>query len=217
MPGDARQRSHPRTRTQPMLASERSRGARLSTMRTTIVHALDELASLHTHPPFDCGLRSVSMTRSTMSLQGQAEQPMMLRGRGVYSTVPDAPAPWPWTRAVGRVWFAAGRFGSKRSRTSAQLCGMLAWWAPRHGGVALPRQWRPSAGHIGPLARGIRRFERVKGAGAGHSPRPATSPNRPKTRGRAAGCWSRSRPVCDLSCNHGGFYAPLGELRRLVS
>ena len=80
-------------------------------MRTTIVHALDELASLHTHPPFDCGLRSVSMTRSTMSLQGQAEQPMMLRGRGVSSTVPDAPAPWPWTRAVGRVALAkaAGR------------------------------------------------------------------------------------------------------------
>ena len=62
-------------------------------MRTTIVHALDELASLHTHPPFDCGLRSVSMTRSTMSLQGQAEQPMMLRGRSVSSMVPDAPVP----------------------------------------------------------------------------------------------------------------------------
>ena len=171
------QRSHPRTRMQPMLDSERSSGARLSTMRTTIVRVLADLASLNTHPPFDCGLRSISMTRSTMSLQGQAEQPMVLRGRSVSSMVPDATVPWPWTRVAGRVWFAAGQSGSMRSRTSAQLCGMLAWWAPRHGGVALPRQWRPSAGHIGPLARGIRRFERVKGAGAGHSPRPATSPN----------------------------------------
>ena len=60
-----------------------------------------------------------------MSLQGQAEQPMVLRGRSVSSMVPDAPVPWPWTRAAGRVWFAAGRLGSKRSRTSAQLCSML--------------------------------------------------------------------------------------------
>ena len=168
-------------------------------MRTTIVDCLDELASLHTHPPLACGLRSVSMTRSTMSLQGQAEQPMVLRGRSVSSMVPDAPVPWPWTRAAGRVWFAAGRLGSMRSRTSAQPCSMLRWWAQRHCGVAVPRQWRPSAGRTGPLVRGICRFERVKGAGAGHSPRPATSPNRAKTRGRAAGCWSRSRPVWDLS------------------
>ena len=152
-------------------------------MRTTIVHALAELASLHTRPPFACGLRSFFMTKPTMSLQGQAEQPMVLRGWGVSSTVPDAPVPWPWIRVAGRVWFAAGRLGSKRSRTSAQLCGMLAWWAPRHGGVAVPRQWRPSAGRTGSLVRGIGRFERVKGAGAGHSPRPGTSPNRPKTRG----------------------------------
>ena len=193
------QRSHPRTRTQPMLASGRSRGARLSTMRTTIVRVLADLASLNTHPPFDCGLRSISMTRSTMSLQGQAEQPMVLRGRSVSSMVPDATVPWPWTRVAGRVWFAAGQSGSMRSRTSAQLCGMLAWWAPRHAGVAVARQWKPSAGRTGPLTRGICRFERVKGAGAGHSPRPATSPKSPKTRGHAAGCWSRSRPVWDLS------------------
>ena len=109
-------------------------------MRTTIVLALVDLASLHTHTPLACGLRSVSMTKSTMSLQGQAEQPMVLRGRSVFSMVPDAQGPYHWTRAAGRVWFAAGRLGSKRSRTSAQLCGMLAWWAPRHGGVALPRQ-----------------------------------------------------------------------------
>ena len=94
-------------------------------MRTTIVHALAELASLHTRPPFACGLRSVSMTKPTMSLQGQAEQPMVLRGWSVSSTVPDAPVPWPWIRVAGRVWFAAGRLGSKRSRTSAQLCSML--------------------------------------------------------------------------------------------
>ena len=77
-------------------------------MRTTIVRVLADLASLNTHPPFDCGLRSISMTRSTMSLQGQAEQPMMLRGLSVSSMVPDAPEhlrPWSWTRAVGRVWF----------------------------------------------------------------------------------------------------------------
>ena len=94
-------------------------------MRTTIVHALAELASLHTRPPFACGLRSFFMTKPTMSLQGQAEQPMVLRGWGVSSTVPDAPVPWPWIRVAGRVWFAAGRLGSKRSRTSAQLCSML--------------------------------------------------------------------------------------------
>ena len=134
LPGDAVQRSHPRTRTQPMLASERSRGARLSTMRTTIVRVLADLASLRTHPPFACGLRSISMTRSTMSWQGQAEQPMMLRGRSVSSMVPDAPVPWPWTRAAGRVWFAAGWSGSKRSRTSAQLCSMLPGG---HGGMAV--------------------------------------------------------------------------------
>ena len=62
-------------------------------MRTTIVRALADLASLNTHPPFDCGLRSISMTRSTMSLQGQAEQPMVLRGRSVASTVPNAQGP----------------------------------------------------------------------------------------------------------------------------
>ena len=103
-------------------------------MRTTIVDCLDELASLHTHPPLACGLRSISMTRSTMSLQGQAEQPMVLRGRSVSSMVPDAPVPWPWTRVAGRVWFAAGRLGSMRSRTSAQLCSMLPGG---HGGMAV--------------------------------------------------------------------------------
>ena len=53
------------------------------------------------------------------------------------------------------MWFAAGWSGSKRSRTSAQLCSMLAWCALGHGGVAVPRQWRPSAGRTGPLVRGI--------------------------------------------------------------
>ena len=62
-------------------------------MRTTIMDCLDELASLHTHPPLDCGLRSVSMTKSTMGWQGQAEQPMVLRGRSVSSTVPNAQRP----------------------------------------------------------------------------------------------------------------------------
>ena len=103
-------------------------------MRTTIVDCLDELASLHTHPPLACGLRSVSMTKSTMSLQGQAEQPMVLRGRSGSSMVPDAPVPEPWTRVAGRVWFAAGRLGSMRSRTSAQLCSMLPGG---HGGMAV--------------------------------------------------------------------------------
>ena len=93
LPGCAVRHSHPRARAQPMLASQRSRGARFSTMRTTIVHALGELASLHTHPPLACGLGSVSMTKSTMSLQGQAEQPMVLRGRSVSSMVPNAPVP----------------------------------------------------------------------------------------------------------------------------
>ena len=140
LPGDAVRHSHPRARTQPMLASQRSHSTRLSTMRTTIVDCLDELASLHTHPPLACGLRSVSMTKPTMSLQGQAEQPMVLRGRSVSSTVPNAQGPYSWTRVAGRVWFSAGRLGSMRSRTSAQLCSMLAWWAPRLGGVAVPRK-----------------------------------------------------------------------------
>ena len=103
-------------------------------MRTTIVYDLDELASLHTHTPLACGLRSVSMTKSTMGWQGQAEQPMMLRGRSVSSMVSDAPVPWSWTRAAGRVWFAAGQLGSMRSRTSAQLCSMLPGG---HGGMAV--------------------------------------------------------------------------------
>ena len=90
LPGDAMRHCHPRTRTQPMLASERSGGARLSTMRTTIVQVLADLASLRTHPRFDCGLRSISMTRSTMSWQGQAEQPMMLRGLSVSSLAAKA-------------------------------------------------------------------------------------------------------------------------------
>ena len=59
-------------------------------MRTTIVRVLADLASLNTHPPFDCGLRSISMTRSTMSWQGQAEQPMMLRGLSVSSLAAKA-------------------------------------------------------------------------------------------------------------------------------
>ena len=62
-------------------------------MRTTVVRGLADLASLHTRPPFDCGLRSVSMTKPTMGLQGQAEQPMVLRGRSVSSTVPNAQRP----------------------------------------------------------------------------------------------------------------------------
>ena len=142
-------------------------------MRTTIVDCLDELASLHTHPPLACGLRSVSMTRSTMSLQGQAEQPMMLRGLSVSSMVPDDPVPWPWTRAAGRVWFAAGWSGSKRSCTSAQPCsvlpgghsGMAVWPFQGSGGLLLAALgvWRagfaplrPGAGRgrdQGPVAR----------------------------------------------------------------
>ena len=62
-------------------------------MRTTIVRVMADLATLHTRPPFDCGLRSVSMTKPTMGLQGQAEQPMVLRGRSVSSTVPNAQRP----------------------------------------------------------------------------------------------------------------------------
>ena len=118
--------------------------------------------------------------------------------------VPDAPVPWPWTRVAGRVWFAAGRLGSMRSRTSAQPCSMLAWWAPRHGGVAVPRQWRPSDGRTWSLARGICRFERVKGAGAGHSPRPGTSPN------------SRKSAVAPPAPNraHGAYPAAEGQIPR---
>ena len=140
-------------------------------MRTTIVHALAELASLHTRPPFACGLRSFFMTKPTMSLQGQAEQPMVLRGWGVSSTVPDAPVPWPWIRVAGRVWFAAGRLGSKRSRTSAQLCGMLAWWAPGHGGVAVPSAMLNDIDSCGPPQPPLR-----PGTGRGRDQRPAAPP-----------------------------------------
>ena len=102
------------------------------------------------------------------------------------------------------MWFAAGQSGSMRSRTSAQLCGMLAWWAPRHAGVAVARQWKPSAGRTGPLTRGICRFERVKGAGAGHSPRPGTSPN------------SRKSAVAPPAPNraHGAYPAAEGQIPR---
>ena len=152
-------------------------------MRTTIVHALAELASLHTRPPFACGLRSFFHDKADDELAGP-------------SRAADG------TARLGRLFH-----GSRRSSTVAldqgggqsvvcswavgvealsHLCAAVqhaAWWAPRHGGVAVPRQWRPSAGRTGSLVRGIGRFERVKGAGAGHSPRPGTSPNRPKTRG----------------------------------
>ena len=137
-------------------------------MRTTVVQGLADLASLHTRPPFDCGLRSVSMTKPTMSLQGQAEQPMVLRGWSVSSTVPDAPVPWPWMRAAGRVWFAAGRLGSKRSRTSAQLCSMLARWTPRHGGVAVPSAMLNDTDSCGPPQPPLR-----PGTGRGRDQRPA--------------------------------------------
>ena len=107
-------------------------------MRTTIMDCLDELASLHTHPPLACGLRSVSMTKSTMSLQGQAEQPMVLRGWSVSSMVPDAPVPWPWMRAA---WTAAA--------TSA--AGYRPWARSAAGGAprVFGRIWRgPGAGRV---------------------------------------------------------------------
>ena len=134
LPGDAVRHSHPRTRTQPMLASERSRGARLSTMRTTIVRVLADLASLNPHPPFDCGLRSISMTRSTMSLQGQAEQPMVLRGRSVSSRFPTLNG-----LNLGRGWRAECglQLGGWGRCALAPLRSYAACWPGGHRGWAV--------------------------------------------------------------------------------
>ena len=149
-------------------------------------------------------LTSVPAARATRGLHCQAKQPMVQSALGVIAGVTSASDAVLSTRVASRVWLAAVWPWSMWSGSSAQLCGMLVWWAPRHGGVANSGQVWPSAGRTGPLVREYSRFERVNRAGAGHSPRPATAPNRPKTRGRAAGCWSRSRPVWDLSCNDGG-------------
>ena len=103
-------------------------------MRTTITDCLDELASLHTHPPLDCGLRSVSMTKSTMSLQGQAEQPMVLRGLSVSSTVPNAKG-----LTLGRGWRAECGFqlGGWGRCALAPLRSYAACWPGGHRGWAV--------------------------------------------------------------------------------
>ena len=66
------------------------------------------------------------------------------------------------------MWFAAGRLGSMRSCTSAQLCSMLAWWAPRHGGVAVPSAMLSDTDSCGPPPPPLR-----PGTGRGRDQRPA--------------------------------------------
>ena len=176
-------------------ADLRSSGASLCMREITLRRIPAESASLKTRPPVACDLASVPMTHSTMSWHGQAEQPMMPRGRSVCAGVPDSQGSSPWTRLAGRVWFAAVWPQSMYSGTSPRLCGKPVWWAPRHGGVAGSGQARVCALGIGPLGSepvGLKRMQRRRGGALAPL---RTSTIRPKTRGRAAGRLSRVRPV----------------------
>ena len=133
------------------------------------------------------------MAPSTMSWHGQAEQPMMLRGRSVLAGVPDAQGTQPWTRVARRVWSAAVWPQSMWSGSSRWPCGMLVWWAPRHDGVARPRQVRWCAAGIGTLGSELARLKRMQRRRGGALALLRTSTIRPKTRGRAAGRLSRAR------------------------
>ena len=158
---------------------------------------------------------AVPMAPSTMSWHGQAEQPMMLRGRSVLAGVPDAQGTQPWTRVARRVWSAAVWPQSMWSGSSRWPCGMLVWWAPRHDGVARPRQVRWCAAGIGTLGSELARLKRMQRRRGGALALLRTSTIRPKTRGRAAGRLSRARPVQDRAGGEGGPQVVRGEVGRL--
>ena len=88
-------------------ADLRSTGASPCMRRVASTRVLAESASLSTRQPLACHLSSVSMTLSTMSWHGHAEQPMRPRSWSVPAGVPDAQGPSSWTRVARRVWFAA--------------------------------------------------------------------------------------------------------------
>ena len=176
-------------------ADLRSSGASLCMRGITLRRISAESASLKTRPPVACDLASVPMTHSTMSWHGQAEQPMMLRGRSVLAGVPDAQGTQPWTRVARRVWYAAVWPQSRWSGSSRWPCGMLVWWAPRHDGVARLRQVRWCAAGIGTLGSELARLKRMQRRRGGALALLRTSIFRPKARGRAAGRLSRARPV----------------------
>ena len=75
---------------------------------------------------------------------------MVQRDLSVLAGVTSASDTVLWTGVASRVWFAAVWPWSMWSGSSAQLCGMLVWWAPRHGGVANSGKVWPSAGHSRP-------------------------------------------------------------------
>ena len=86
-----------------------------------------ESASLKTRPPVACDLAPIAVTQSMMSWHGQAEQPMMPRGRSVSAVVLDGRGPSPWTRVADRVWFAAVWPRLMYWGSSPRLRGMLVW------------------------------------------------------------------------------------------
>ena len=161
------------------------------------LHASFNCFSLFDQAPASlvCDLTSVPAARATMSWQGQAEQPMMPRGRSVCAGVPDSQGSSPWTRLAGRVWFAAVWPQSMHSGASPRLYGKPVWWAPRHGSVAGSGQVRVCAAGIGPLESGLVSLKHMQRRRGGALAPLRTSTIRPKTRGRAAGRLSRARPV----------------------
>ena len=159
-------------------ADLRSSGASLCMREITLRRIPAESASLKTRPPVACDLASVPMTHSTMSWHGQAEQPMMPRGRSVCAVVPDTQGPSPWTRLAGRVWFAAVWPQSMYSGTSPRLCGKPVWWAPRHGGVAGSGQVRVCELGKGALASELASLKRLQRRRGGALAPLRTSPKR---------------------------------------
>ena len=105
-----------------------------------------------------------------MSWQGQAKQPIMLRGRSVSAGVPDAPGPSPWISQASRAGLrccvvVVDVFGQlSAAMWQARLVGTAAWrFGPTHVcqgvgcrycDVSVPGDGRGSRGRT--LGRGIR-------------------------------------------------------------
>ena len=105
-----------------------------------------------------------------MSWQGQAKQPIMLRGRSVSAGVPDAPGPSPWISQASRAGLrccvvVVDVFGQlSAAMWQARLVGTPAWrFGPTHVcqgvgcrycDVSVPGDGRGSRGRT--LGRGIR-------------------------------------------------------------
>ena len=105
-----------------------------------------------------------------MSWQGQAKQPIMLRGRSVSAGVPDAPGPSPWISQASRAGLrccvvVVDVFGQlSAAMWQARLVGTPAWrFGPTHVcqgvgcrycDVSVPADGQGSCGRT--LRRGIR-------------------------------------------------------------